>query len=331
MNTAILWDIENVTPPKGTNYIQTIVDTLSEKNKISYAMAFGDWSQNNIKNIAGELAANSFELIHIPHQKKVKDSADMSLVAHGVELIFQYPHIEQFVLISGDADFRPLLQSLRKYGKQTLVVCDVMRNASEDLLKMADEFWDYRDIIDSEDDEDDDSESIKNIENTIIPEHIEAPQINKISTREQSRQQAFELLEDAISAMRKENKIPQLGAVKIRMKLLNSGFKEQKLGYRTWKAFVNDAVSKTDIEYAADDSNELTLKKDAKQQLPEVFTRLLKEIQGQGLVPFNEVAKRLPYREYGYNRFKKLALDAEKRGLVHVENIKRTWVIESII
>lgn len=327
MNTAILWDIENVTPPRGTNYIQTIVDTLSEKNKISYAMAFGDWSQNNIKNIAGELAANSFELIHIPHQKKVKDSADMSLVAHGVELIFQYPHIEQFVLISGDADFRPLLQSLRKYGKQTLVVCDVMRNASEDLLKMADDFWDYRDIIDSEDDDDDESEPVKIIEPPI--EHIVAHPLAKTNNKEQSRQQAFELLEDAISAMRKENKIPQLGAVKIRMKLLNSGFKEQKLGYRSWKAFVNDAVSKTEIEYADDDSNELTLRKDAKQQLPEVFTRLLATIEGQGLVPFNEVAKRIPYREYGYNRFKKLALDAEKRGLVHVENIKRTWLIEA--
>ncbi|OJF77230.1 MAG: hypothetical protein BKP49_03610 [Treponema sp. CETP13] len=338
MNTAILWDIENVTPPRGTNYIQSIVDTLSENNKISYAMAFGDWTQNNIKGIAGELAANSFELIHIPHQKKVKDSADMSLVAHGVELIFQYPHIEQFVLISGDADFRPLLQSLRKYGKQTLIVCDVTRNASEDLLKMADDFWDYRDVIDSDDDDDDDSDLTKfastpstqlNDRSSFVQEKSVPRQSS--DNRKQLRQQAFELLEDAIRAMRKENKIPQLGAVKIRMKLLNSGFDEKKLGYRTWKAFVNDAVNNTEIEFADDDSHELTIKKDAIQQLPEVFTRLLKAIEGQGLVPFNEVAKRLPYRDYGYNRFKKLAMDAEKRGLVHVENDKRTWLIQAVV
>ncbi|HZK19456.1 MAG TPA: NYN domain-containing protein [Treponemataceae bacterium] len=329
MNTAILWDIENVTPPRGTNYIQAIVDALSEKNKISYAMAFGDWSQNNIKNIAGELAANSFELIHTPHQKKVKDSSDMSLVAHGVELIFQYPHIEQFVLVSGDADFRPLLQSLRKYGKHTLIVCDVTRNASEDLLKMADNFWDYRDFISSEDDDEDYTDSVKPAVSIKSGKKTNKPN-HKPTTKKQSQEQAFELLKDAINYMLKENKTPQLGAVKIRMKLLNSGFDEQVLGYRTWKSFINDAVSKTDVEYANDEGNELTLKKDSKQELPEVFTKLLKEIKGKGLVPFNEVAKHLPYRDYGYSRFKKLAMDAEKRGLVHVENIKRTWLIEAV-
>ena len=43
-NTAILWDIENVTPPSGTNYIQSIIDKISETGSISYAMAFGDWN-----------------------------------------------------------------------------------------------------------------------------------------------------------------------------------------------------------------------------------------------------------------------------------------------
>ena len=154
LNTAILWDIENVTPPAGSGYIQSIIETIEEGGKISYAMAFGNWNRPGIKNIAGDLAANSFELIHVP--KSRKDSSDMSMVAHGVELIFQYPHVERYVLITGDADFRPLLLSLRKYGKQTLIICDA-KNASEDLLKMADDYRDYREIID--DDEEAESRS----------------------------------------------------------------------------------------------------------------------------------------------------------------------------
>ena len=66
-NTAILWDIENVTPPSGTNYIQSIIDKISETGSISYAMAFGDWNKGNIRNIASELAANSFEQFKILH------------------------------------------------------------------------------------------------------------------------------------------------------------------------------------------------------------------------------------------------------------------------
>ena len=148
MNAEILWDIENVTPPSNTNYIQSVLDIVSQDGRISYAMAFGDWSKDSIKQVAHELSVNNFELIHIP--KAGKNSSDMSLVAHGVELIFKYPHIERFVLISGDGDFRPLLLSQKKYGKETWVICDVKNNASEDLLKMADKFFDYREIINLE-------------------------------------------------------------------------------------------------------------------------------------------------------------------------------------
>jgi len=310
MNTAILWDIENVTPPRGTNYIQMIIDTISEEGKISYAMAFGDWNRNNIKNIAIELAANSFELIHVPSSRK--DSSDMSMVAHGVELIFQYPHIEKFVLITGDADFRPLLLSLRKYGKQTLIICDVTRNASEDLLKMADDFKDYRDIIAANDSVDNNGDNDESHE----------------QDKELTKEQAFELLEDVVDIMIKEGKIPHLGALKIRIKLLNSSFHEKQLGYRSWKAFINDAVKVKGIRYSEDDGNTLELTGSAHKGLPEVFKRLLAILDGDKWMLFNEAAKKINYRDYGYIRFKKLALDAEKRGIVKLENKGLSWSLK---
>lgn len=304
MNTAILWDIENVTPPKGSNYIQTIIDTLSEKDKISYAMAFGDWNKISIKNIAGELASNSFELIHIPTSRK--NSSDMSMVAHGVELIFQFPHIEKFVLITGDADFRPLLLSLRKYGKVSLVICDVTRNASEDLLKMADDYLDYRDIIDSEDSSD--------------PQDSPAQAMTK--------KQAFELLEDAVDSLDKEKKFTSLGAVKVRMRLLNSSFDESDLGYKSWKAFINDSVKHSSVRYSEEVEDQLVLIKPAgKTMMPEVFLRLVASLKGKSWVPFTEVAKALNYHDYGYSKFKALALDAEKRGLVQLQNKGEVWSI----
>lgn len=309
MNTAILWDIENVTPPRGTNYIQMIIDTISEEGKISYAMAFGDWNRNNIKNIASELAANSFELIHVPSSRK--DSSDMSMVAHGVELIFQYPHIEKFVLITGDADFRPLLLSLRKYGKQTLIICDVTRNASEDLLKMADDFKDYRDIIDANDSADDNDETSEQ---------------NKKLTKEQ----AFELLEDALDIMLKEKKKPQLGALKIRTKLLNSSFDENQLGYRSWKAFINDAIKAKGIRFAEDDGNTLEFTNPTQKELPEVFQHLLAILDTDKWMLFNEAAKKINPRDYGYIRFKKLALDAEKRGIVKLDNKGLAWSLKKL-
>ncbi len=309
MNTAILWDIENVTPPLGMHYVQMIKDSISEEGHINYAMAFGNWNAKHISEISKELADNSFELLHIPPTGK--DSSDMAMVARGVEIIFQYPHIEKYVLITGDADFRPLLQSLRKYGKKTLVICDVTRNASEDLLKMADDFKDYRDIIDATDSADDNEEDI-------------------LHGKKLSKEQSFVLLEEAVTGMIQEGKEPFLGAVKIRMKLLNSFFDERQLGYRTWKAFINAAIKVTAIKFSEEEHNKLQLKAQTNKSLPKEFTELLSILKTDEWKSFADAAKNIDYKKYGYARFKKLAHDAEKRGLVQLKNKGLIWHLKKI-
>ncbi|MFI3258029.1 MAG: NYN domain-containing protein, partial [Spirochaetales bacterium] len=224
--------------------------------------------------------------------------------------IFQYPHIDKFVLITGDADFRPLLLSLRKYGKQTLIICDVTRNASEDLLKMADDFKDYRDIIDAGDSADDNEKETE-------------------AEKKLTKEQAFELLEYVVSVMLKEQKEPGLGSLKIRMKLLESEFNEKKLGYRTWKSFIDDAVKVTGLQYSQDNENKLELTDQAKEQLPKVFEDLLALLDDDTWVSFTEVAKKINFRSYGYIRFKKLALDAEKRGIVELQNKGLAWFLRT--
>ncbi|MDR2511529.1 MAG: NYN domain-containing protein, partial [Bacteroidales bacterium] len=231
MNIGILWDIENVTPPVGTNYIQSVIEAVCKDGRLSYAMAFGNWNNVSIKNIANELFLNNFELIHMPKSGK-KNSADMSLIAHGVELIFQYPHIERYVIISGDGDFRPLLLSLKKHGKETWIICDVNNNASEELVRMADFSLDYRKII-------------KNMEDFMESDKDFSETNENIITKEK----AFELFKEAVGLIISENKRPLSSYVKIKMKLLNDQFDENKLGYASWFEFVKDAKAAVNITF----------------------------------------------------------------------------------
>ncbi|MBN2652629.1 MAG: NYN domain-containing protein [Spirochaetales bacterium] len=305
--TAILWDVENVTP--SDSYVHSIVEWIAKDCKVSYALAFADWNKGNIKNIAGEIAAHSFELVHIPQSKK--NSADISLITRGVELIFQYPHIERFILITGDSDFRPLLTSFKKYGKETWIICDVKNNASEDLLKMADQYFDYRRIIeaDSDDDEKDEDSDSKDF---------------------LSRPQAYELFQEAVVLMLKEKKKPSLGSVKIKMKLLNDAFDEKKLDYRSWRAFVNDAIAHSEVDYADENKNILIARQNIAQEIPQVFQKLLEILKREkDWVHFTDIAKKVPYKELGYSKFKKLALDAEKRGYVVLQNKGRVWSVKT--
>jgi uncharacterized LabA/DUF88 family protein len=321
MNVGILWDIENVTPPTGTNYIQSVLEAVSEDGRISYAMAFGNWNNNAIKNIAYELSVNNFELIHIPRSddnKKKKNSADMSLVAHGVELIFQFPHIDRFVLITGDADFRPLILALKKHGKETWVICDAKNNASEDLLKMADKYLDYREILNIDEPIDEveinGEESIVNV----VDEDIE----------QLSKEQFFQLFKEAIIITINEGKKPSSGGIKIKMKLLNNQFNENKLGYNTWNDFVLDAIKNTDVKY---DRGFFSTSNDVNNVLPDVFQKLLNELTDpKEWVLFTKIAPKINCRKYGYKKFKTLALDAEKRGYIQTKNDGLIWSMKKM-
>ena len=307
MNIGILWDIENVTPPVGTNYIQSVIETVCKDGRLSYAMAFGNWNNNSIKNIAIDLSLNNFELIHIPKSNVgKKNSSDMSLIAHGVELVFQYPHIERYVLISGDGDFRPLLLSFKKHGKETWVICDVNNNASEELVKMADFFMDYRTIIKNMDDF---TESDKDLIG--------------IKDNELTKERAFELFKETVGILIQENKKTVSTAVKMRMKLLNNQFNENKLGYPSWREFVEDAKSHTNITFL---DGLFVLNNSEDKTIPIIFEQLLNFLpENKEWILFNQIGQKINYKGSGYIKFKELALDAEMRGYVEIKNVGLDW------
>jgi hypothetical protein len=66
-----------------------------------------------------------------------------------------------------------------------------------------------------------------------------------------------------------------------------------------------------------------------------VFRELLTTLDGgKEWTPFARSSKALKAKikieDYGYNRFKKLVVDAEKRGLVNVRNVGLNWSLKKI-
>jgi uncharacterized LabA/DUF88 family protein len=307
--TVILWDIENVTPQSNSGFAGNLIEFINaEGGTVSSAICFGDWTKRGLHKIAGDLADNNFELIHVPRAKK--NSADISLITHATEMIFIYPHLVRFVIVTGDADFRPLLQTLRKHGKKTWVVCDA-GNASEDLLALADDYFDYR---------------------AIGTEAIEDETDEPADEAHLTKNSAFELFTEAVSIMEREKKKPTPGAVKVKMKLLNDSFDEKVLGYFRWKSFINDAMENSNVTQSPDDENILTVSTGS-ANVPVVFSELMGTLEGgDEWTPFarssKELGRKIKIADYGYNKFKKLVVDAEKRGLVEVKNVGWNWFLK---
>ena len=322
-NVAIFWDIENVKPSSTTLFVDGLLNYVEELGKMSYSVVVGDWSHNINEAIPLHLSENGFELIYIPQPKgkgkRKKNSADIILITKATEMIFQLPHINTYVVITGDIDFRPLLQILKKHGKEVIVICDA-RNASESLLEYADDYKDYRGLLPDD-------------ENEPSPADTQA----SAASAALSKREAFKILRESVSEMIQHKKIPTPGSVKVRMRLLNENFQGTVEGVKKWQDFINDAV-KNNIIAMLEDDGKVTLSlptgTQVEDEMPRIFKELLSIIAEQNgkdeWVKFNKIntimlAKGMKIKEYNYSKFTKLMMDAEKRGLIETKNKGFQW------
>ncbi|WP_053228296.1 NYN domain-containing protein [Spirochaeta cellobiosiphila] len=314
-NIAILWDIENVTPSADSLFVEGLIEYAESLGKIAYCRAYADWTKKTIDKISMVLAENSFELIHVPRSRK--NSSDISLITGAIELLYQYPHITRYILITGDSDFRSLLLTFRKQGRETFIICDA-KTASEDLLSLADDFKDFRDLLPTE----------KEDPHPVVEEDPADPEADRFF--------AYGLLMEAVDDMIRRGKKTGLGAVKVRMRILNKTFDEGLYGFDSWSEFIAQAVESGYIELERDDKT--TLIKPAGEGLQQsdegihVALRTLIEVLSHldGKIPhsyhsFGKVNDRLKekniiYNQMGFKKLKDFIQAAEMRGLVETKN-----------
>lgn len=312
-NLVMLWDIENVTPSSGdTLFIEGLFEYAEGLGRVVASYAYADWARPAFSRLGPVLAARHFRLAHVPRERKGKNSADMQLVSDALELLRFYEHIDRYILITGDSDFRPLLLSLRKSGKRVHVVCD-LRTAAQDLLVLADSFVDYRDLLPADDDEDDEDEA------------------------ETSKDYWFERLAEASKLLKVQNRSASFSPVKIKMRMLNPGFQEQKLGYKRFSDFVMAAVRGGYVFIQREDEDaeptiqpqvsEQKMESDSLQLALKVLLEGLKELD-KGKEPhfhsYNQIGscvtqKGINLRALGFNQLKKFIQSAEARGLVETK------------
>jgi hypothetical protein len=321
INIALLWDIENVTPSSSNNlFIQGLWDYAESLGRVAVAYAYADWSKPGFRNLGPSLAEYNCTMVHIPYKKtrKNKNGSDMQLVSDTMDLLHNYDHISTYLLITGDSDFRPLLRSLRKSGKEVHIVCD-FKTAAQDLLNQADSFKDYRELMPDNDNDND------------IEEEEQQRRKPEVSY---SKEYWYERLAEAANLLHRDKKTCNMGTCKIKMKMLNRSFDEKKLGVRPWSAFIGAAVkagfitmekTERDTEIVPgkgyrQDRGSLQL---AFKKLHEILTVLDGRKEAE-FHPYSIVSLRLKeggidLDALGFTKFKLFASSAEARGLVETK------------
>jgi uncharacterized protein (TIGR00288 family) len=341
-SVAILWDIENVTPSANSQFVDGLLEFTQELGRITVCRVYGDWTKRNLARLSHLLSENGFELIHIPVSRK--NSADISLITNAVELIYQYPHLTKIVLITGDADFRPLLHTLRRNGKGIHIICN-SSNASEELLSLADSFKDYREIIPGAA-----AEAAEEAAEAAVEarrgrwsrghgqENRRKPESTVSENKFPSEDTAYRLLVEAVQEMEKNRKKPGMGAVKVKLKILNPSFDEKNYGFKSWIDFVNSACDKKYVQLVEDDQTiwlklyESPESSAVAQKTPlavafETLCGIVDELTKEKGKDYHSLAsintrlndKRVDYGGLGYKRLKDFIFSAEKRNYVDVK------------
>ncbi|MDN5341675.1 MAG: hypothetical protein PWP28_550 [Oceanotoga sp.] len=127
---------------------ELVVQKLEEHGKLVGGKAYGHWSKYPATMFS--FSRHGIELIEMPEDGfGNKKGNDIKLAVDAIETMFSLPHIETFVLVTGDADFVPLVKKLRTYGK-TVYVIGRSKNTSPDMQFAADTYIPYEEIVKSE-------------------------------------------------------------------------------------------------------------------------------------------------------------------------------------
>jgi uncharacterized protein (TIGR00288 family) len=232
---AVFVDLENLamgfqTSRKARFDIQKVLERLVEKGKLIVKKAYADWSR--YQGYTQPFHEAAIELIEIPKRTQTgKNSADIRLVVDAMDLAWSKPHVDTFVIVSGDSDFSPLVSKLKENGKHVIGLG--MKGSTSELLRdNCDEFIYYEDL---ERAEQDDQQVVTNL-NADLPER---------------KREVYTLLIEACNALRRENhEVLYASMIKDTMKRKKPSFDESYYGYRSFTHLLEEAdnAAMVDIE-----------------------------------------------------------------------------------
>jgi uncharacterized protein (TIGR00288 family) len=258
-NLALFCDFENIAlGVRDARYpqldIKLVIERLLLKGSIVVRKAYCDWDR--YKDFKAGMHYAGFELIEIPHVKQSgKNSADIHMVVDALDLCYTKPHVDTFVVISGDSDFSPLVAKLRENNKGVIGI-GVKNSTSDLLIAGCDEFIYYDDLVRQQQKPRPTRRTRKPPARTATsaaePANSEPQaEANSAESKEQEKkQEAFDLVVATLEALieeRGEDEKVWSSMVKQALKRRRPGFNESYYGFKSFNALLEEAAARKHI------------------------------------------------------------------------------------
>jgi uncharacterized protein (TIGR00288 family) len=258
-NLALFCDFENIAlGVREANYpdldVKLVIERLLLKGSIVVRKAYCDWDR--YKDFKKGMHLAGFELIEIPHVKQSgKNSADIHMVVDALDLCYTKPHVDTFVIMSGDSDFSPLVAKLRENNKGVIGV-GVKNSTSNLLIESCDEFIYYDDLVRevkarpakrTRKQPAKASPAAAAAEPAATTETAAAGTASAEAKAQEKRQEAFDLVLatlEGLSAERGDDGKVWSSHVKQILKRRRPGFNESYYGFKSFNALLEEAAKR---------------------------------------------------------------------------------------
>ena len=208
---GIFIDGDNISP----KYFSIINELIKKRGKIIIKKVYGDFTEDNMKNWKKISINFGIEPIMVWREKN-KNSSDIKMVSDIMEILFTFSYLKNFVLVTGDYDFRDLCRKIIMFNKNVIGISCHKKSTSQYLKNFCNEFF----ILDS-------------IDKT------------KLNTKEIIIQNIKDILNSHNS------NIMNLGHLKSKLLNIDSEFNEINYGFESFKEFIksfdNEIVISEDI------------------------------------------------------------------------------------
>jgi len=235
-SVALFIDAENLIRPLEQRFekfdLESVLRRIKGYGVLILSRAYGDWGFFPCRDFIRDFSIAGVEMTQVHSDIRGKNTADMQLAVDIMEHCQSKFAAEIIALVSGDRDFVPLVQSLRRQGK-TVICIGYDETSNQTLQQISDIFISYQNLGAS---------------GVVIKPPVEpAPSVKPGAPIPppapviDPREQAFTTLVEAINAIKRMNKPLIGGNANQVVRQLQPSFDFLALGYGSFKEFVEDA------------------------------------------------------------------------------------------
>jgi uncharacterized protein (TIGR00288 family) len=204
--------------------IAPVLEAIKERGEIVTKIAYSDWKRAG--DYSRLLAQHAIRMV----QRSVtpggdKNGADITMALDALEMAFTHDHINAFVIVGGDSDFISLVEKLKQYGRQVIVVGG-RQFTSKTMQTNCHEFIAY--------------------ENLVGKASRGGGRSGRAPAPSAKLEAALPLVQRALKVPSEREVTPQLGLLKSTLLQLDSTFSEREYGAGSFRDFM-EKVAQTGL------------------------------------------------------------------------------------